>query len=78
MSGKGILTKNGYNNRLADKSVNGIDRTLFNTLEAADTALQAKRNRINEALTTKSRKQIQQSILALIFLVLLVVWMPRK
>ena len=77
-AGKGILIRSGYNPRLADVSVNGIDRTLSNTLEAADTALQAERNNINEELTAKSRKQIQQSILSLVFLVLLVVWMPKK
>ena len=74
----GILVKSGFNPRLADNSVNGIDRPLFDSLEAADTVIQAEKNNINENLTAKSRKQIEQSILSLVFLGLFAVWMPRK
>ena len=73
-----ILVKSGFNPRLADNSVNGIDRPLFDSLEAADAVIQAEKNSINENLTAKSRKQIEQSILSLVFLVLFAVWMPRK
>ena len=78
MKGKDILVKNKFNPRLADSSVNGIDRPLFDSLEAADSVLQFEKNNINEDITAKSRKQIEQSIFSLVFLVLFAVWMPRK
>ncbi len=73
-----LFIRSGYNPRQADSAVNGIDRALFDTLEAADSVMQAEKKRINEDLTAKSRKQVEQSILSLVFLVLFAVWMPRK
>ena len=78
LQGIDIFVKNGFNPRLADSLVNGIDRPLFDSLEAADTVLQFEKNNINEDITAKSRKQIEQSIFSLVFLVLFAVWMPRK
>jgi methyl-accepting chemotaxis protein len=72
-----ILVKNGFNPHQADAAVNGIDRPLFDYLEAADLSMQSEKKIINENLTAKSRKQIEQSILSLVFLVLLAVWMPK-
>jgi len=72
-----VLIKNGFDPRLADAAVKGIDRPLLDYLDAADTAMQDEKKNINENLTAKARNQIEQSLLALGFLALLVIWMPK-
>jgi methyl-accepting chemotaxis protein len=67
----------GFDPRAADAAVRGIDRPLLDTLEAADAAMQDERKNINERLTAQSRSQIEQSLIALGFIALLVVWMPK-
>jgi len=73
-----ILAKNGFNPRLADAQVKGIDRPLLDMLEAADAAMQEEKMNINERLVAKARSQIEQSLVALLFIVLIVVWRPRS
>lgn len=72
-----VLVKSGFDPRPADAAVKGIDRPLLQHLEAADAAMQEEKRSINENLTAKSRNQIEQSLIALGFLALLVVWMPK-
>lgn len=72
-----VLVKNGFDPHPADAAVKGIDRPLLDYLEAADSAMQDEKESINEGLTAKARSQIEQSLLALGFLALLVIWMPK-
>ena len=73
-----VLARNGFNPRLADAQVKGIDRPLLDILSAADAAMQEEKLNINERLVAKARSQIEQSLVALMFIVLIVVWRPRS
>ena len=73
-----ILTKTGFDPRRADAQVKGIDRPLLEILAAADAAIQDEKMNINARLIAKARTQIEQSLIALIFIVLIVVWRPRS
>lgn len=75
--GTDVLIGRGFDPRAADAAVKGIDRPLLDTLEAADAAMQDEKKNINERLTAQSRSQIEQSLIALGFIALLVVWMPK-
>jgi len=72
-----VLIRSGFDPRQADAAVIGIDRPLLDQLEAADGAMQDEKKSINESLTAKARNQIEQALLALGFLALLVIWMPK-
>jgi methyl-accepting chemotaxis protein len=72
-----VLVGSGFDPRAADAAVKGIDRPLLETLEVADAAMQDEKKNINERLTAQSRSQIEQSLIALGFIALLVVWMPK-
>lgn len=72
-----VLTRSGFDPRQADAAVKGIDRPLLDILDAADVAMQDEKKRISESLTAKTRNQIEQSLIALGFIALLVVWMPK-
>ena len=73
-----VLARNGFNPRLADAQVKGIDRPLLDILGAADAAMQEEKLNINERLVAKARSQIEQSLVALMFIVLIVVWRPKS
>ena len=75
--GMAVLVKSGFDPHQADAVVRGIDRPLLDILEAADAAMQDEKKNINERLTAQSRSQIEQSLIALGFIALLVVWMPK-
>ncbi len=72
-----LLIKSGFDPHQADAAVKGIDRPLLDYLEAADSAMQDEKRNVNENLTAMTRNQIEQSLVALIFLTLLIVWMPK-
>lgn len=72
-----VLIKNGFDPHQADAAVKGIDRPLLDYLEAADSAMQDEKRNVNENLTAMARNQIEQSLIALVFLTLLIVWMPK-
>jgi len=73
-----VFARNGFNPRQADVQVKGIDRPLLDILGAADAAMQEEKLNINERLVAKARSQIEQSLVALMFIVLIVVWRPRS
>lgn len=75
--GMAVLVKSGFDPHQADAVVRGIDRPLLDMLAAADAAMQDEKKNINERLTAQSRSQIEQSLIALGFIALLVVWMPK-
>jgi methyl-accepting chemotaxis protein len=72
-----IFIKSGFDPHPADTAVKGIDRPLLDLLETADEAMQDEKKNINESLTAKARKQIDQSLLILGFVALIVIWMPK-
>jgi len=74
---KAMFAQNGYDPRKADSEVRGIDRPLLETLEAADEEMQHEKKLINGRMIAKARNQIEQSLLALILMVLVVVWRAR-
>ncbi len=76
--GSGILARNGFDARPADTSVSGIDRPLLEILDAADVAMQEEKNNINQRLIAKARNRIEQSLVALVLMVLILVWRPKS
>jgi hypothetical protein len=74
---KETYAQSGDDPRKADSEVRGIDRPLMEVLEAADEAMQYEKKLINGRLIAKARNQIEQSLMALILMVLVVVWRAR-
>ncbi|GAB5605404.1 hypothetical protein [Sideroxyarcus sp. TK5] len=69
--------QSGYDPRKADSEVRGIDRPLMALLEAADEAMQHEKKLINGRLIAQARNQIEQSLMALILMMLVVVWRAK-
>ncbi|MFH2134215.1 MAG: hypothetical protein ABII81_03430 [Pseudomonadota bacterium] len=74
---KEIFARNGYDPRKADANVKGIDRPLLEILEAADEEMQHEKKLINGRMIAKARNQIEQSLMALILMILVVVWRAK-
>jgi hypothetical protein len=72
-----LLIKNKFEPRPSDAMVKGIDRPLLEHLEAAEVGMLDDKKRINKGLVDTARNKIEQNLLALAFLALLAVWMPR-
>lgn len=72
-----LLTKSNFDPHQADAAVNGIDRPLLEKLEAAETSMVEDKKRIDKGLVDRARNNIEQNLIALAFLALLAVWMPR-
>ncbi len=71
-----MLVQNGYDPRPADLAVKGIDRSLINYLDSAEAALQVEKANLEASLTAKTQNQIEQILLAIVFLSVIVLWMP--
>lgn len=67
----------GYDPRKADSEVKGIDRPLLETLQAADDEMQHEKELINGRMIAKARNQIEQSLMALVLMMLVVVWRAK-
>jgi methyl-accepting chemotaxis protein len=72
-----LFVKGKYDHDKADAAVAGIDRPLFDTLEAAETGVLEENKRTTDNLLGKARNQIEISLFALAFIGLLAVWMPK-
>ncbi len=72
-----MYAQTGYDPRKADSEVRGIDRPLMEVLEAADAEMQHEKKLINGRLIARARNQIEQSLMALILMVLVVVWRAK-
>jgi methyl-accepting chemotaxis protein len=72
-----ILIKNKYIPGPADTAVKGIDQPLLDTLVAANTDMKEERERASESLIASARNKIEQSLVALAFIGLLAIWMPK-
>ncbi|MBK7366109.1 MAG: hypothetical protein IPI97_14415 [Nitrosomonas sp.] len=71
-----LLVRSGYDPRPADLAVKGIDRTLLDYLDSAEAALQDKKNNLEASLTAKTLNHIEQILIAIVFLSVIVLWMP--
>ena len=72
-----VFVRHGFDFRLADESVKGIDRPLLAILDAVDMAVEEEKSNIVERLVAKSQNQIEQTLIALALMVLIVVWKPK-
>jgi hypothetical protein len=72
-----LLIKNRFDPHQADTSVKGIDRPLLDKLEAAEISLTDDQKRIDKGLIDQARNNIEQKLIALAFLTILAVWMPK-
>lgn len=72
-----LLIKSNFDPRPADAAVKGIDRPLLGYLDAAEVSMVEDKKRIDKGLVDEARNKIEQNLLALAFLALLAVWMPR-
>lgn len=71
-----LLVKSDYDPRPADLAVKGIDRTLLTYLDSAEAALQEEKNNLEASLTAKTLNHIEQILIAIVFLSVIVLWMP--
>jgi methyl-accepting chemotaxis protein len=72
-----ILIKNKFVPGPADAAVKGIDRPALDLLEAANADMRDERERVNESMVASARNKIEQSLVALAFIGLLAIWMPK-
>lgn len=71
------LAANGFDPRKADAQVKGIDRPLLEMLQAADDEMQHEKELINGRMIAEARNRIEQSLMALVVMVLAVVWRAK-
>lgn len=72
-----ILIKNKYAPSEADAAVKGIDRPLLDLLKSANEDMHDEKDRTNNSLIAAARSRIEQSLVALAFIGLLAIWMPK-
>jgi methyl-accepting chemotaxis protein len=72
-----ILIKSGYVPRAADAAVKGIDQPLLDLLKSANEDMQDEKRRTNDSVIASARSKIEQSLVALAFIGLLAIWMPK-
>ena len=72
-----LFIKNKFDHEQADALVQGIDRPLLESLEAAETSMLEENKRTTDNVLGKARNQIEISLFALAFIGLLAVWMPK-
>jgi methyl-accepting chemotaxis protein len=71
------LPKNGVGALLNNANVKDIDRPLIAKLEAAETSMVEDKKRVDKGLVDETRNSIEENLIALSFLALLAVWMPK-
>jgi len=74
---KAAFVQAGYDPRKADSEVKGIDRPLLEILQAADDEMQHEKELINGRMIAEARNQIEQSLMALVLMMLVVVWRAK-
>ncbi len=72
-----ILLKDKYAPNAADAAVKGIDRPLLELLKSANEDMRDEKDRTNDSLIASARSRIEQSLVALAFIGLLAIWMPK-
>jgi methyl-accepting chemotaxis protein len=72
-----ILIKNRFDPVQADAAVKGIDEPIITYLAVSELDMLDERRRLNESLIAKARNQIEQSLVALVFIGMLAIWMPK-
>jgi hypothetical protein len=72
-----ILIKNRFDPVQADAAVKGIDEPIITYLAVSELDMLDERRRLNENLIAKARNQIEQSLVALVFIGMLAIWMPK-
>jgi len=72
-----ILIKSKYIPGPADVTVKEIDQPLLDVLAAANVDIKDERERASESLIAMARNKIEQSLIALAFIGLLAIWMPK-
>ncbi len=72
-----ILINSKYSARAADAAVKGIDRPLLGILESANADMHDEKDRTNNSLVASARSKIEQSLIALAFIGLLAIWLPK-
>ncbi len=73
-----ILPQHNFDPRQADAAVKGIDQPLLKILEEADAEMEDEKVRANGRLIAKSNNRIEQSLVALLLLMLIAIWRPRR
>ncbi|MEQ1913723.1 MAG: hypothetical protein HOP24_11050 [Sideroxydans sp.] len=73
-----VLAQQNFNPHQADASVKGIDQPLLKILEEADAEMDDEKMRANGRLIAKSNNRIEQSLVALLLLMLIAIWRPRS
>ena len=74
---KDQLFKNGFTVQQADALVKGIDRPLLDHLALAAEAVQDEKANADARIVAKAVTQAEQGLIAIVFILLLVVWMPK-
>jgi len=74
---KNQLFQNGFTVQQADVSVKGIDRPLLEHLGQAAEAMQDEKTNADARIIAKAVTQVEQSLIAIVLILLLVVWMPK-
>jgi len=72
-----ILIKNKYAPSASDAAVKGIDQPLLELLKSANEDMHDEKDRTNNSLIAAARNRIEQSLVALAFIGLLAIWMPK-
>jgi methyl-accepting chemotaxis protein len=72
-----LLVKNSFDPHSADTAVKGIDRPLLVQLEATGSSMEEDKKRIEKGLVDQTRSDIEEKLIALAFLSILAVWLPR-
>jgi hypothetical protein len=72
-----LLVKNSFDPHSADTAVKGIDRPLLVQLEATGSSMEEDKKRIEKGLVDQTRNDIEEKLIALAFLSILAVWLPR-
>jgi methyl-accepting chemotaxis protein len=73
-----ILARHKFDFRPADAAVKGIDRPLLDTLDAVDAAVEQEKTNSVERLVAKAQNRTEQTLIALAFMVLILVWRPKS
>ena len=73
-----LLAQHNFDPRQADANVKGIDQPPLKILEEADAEMEDEKMRVNGRLIAKSNNRIEQSLVALLLLMLIAIWRPRR
>ena len=72
-----LLVKSNFDPHQAQDAIRGIERPLLEQLEAADVSMEDDRRRADRGLVEETRNDIEEKLIALAFLSILAVWLPK-